>query len=98
MCQETFPNSRFDSLWYSGDTVCDVPCSVRIGDGHIVVTYVDGGEVYRYSGSERGDGHFELACPQIPGRATLHMFSNARQMVGYFVEKPDHGMWRIHLG
>ena len=97
MSQQSFPNSRFDSFWYSQIAVCDVACDVRYGDGLIDVSYYDDGRKYHYTGFEVGDGHFELKCPEIAGKATLHMFPKGRELVGSWVEGQTRGMWRIHL-
>jgi hypothetical protein len=96
MAQVSWPNSKFDSLWYSGDILRDLPCRVRIGDGHIEVTYEDDGLV-SYSGTEVGAGHFNLKRMDVAGEATLHMFPGTRIMDGYWVEGPSSGMWRISL-
>ena len=98
MSQKSFPNSRFDSFWYSEEAVCDVPCAVRLGDGLIDVAFHDEGKKLHYIGFEVGEGHFELKCPEIAGRATLHMFPKACELVGSWVEGQTRGMWRIRLG
>lgn len=97
MTQAIWPNSKYTSLWYSGDVYADQPCRVRIGDGHIEVTYEQDDGLVRYSGTEIGSGHFKLKSTEVEGEATLHMFQGARVMDGYWVEGQARGMWRVEL-
>jgi len=98
MNQTVYPDSSFDSLFYDHEGVRDVPCRVRIGDGTIQVAYEDEGQTIHYNGTEMGEGHFELRCPAIHGKASLHLFPKAKVMVGYWKEDRVSGMWRVRLG
>lgn len=77
----------------------DDPCQVRIDQKEIVVSYededVDGIVVYK--GKENGTGHFELFCPEVNGKATLHMFEGGNILEGYWQESGYEGFWRIKL-
>lgn len=48
-------------------------------------------------GTSSGADHFELLCPELAGRATLHRFSRGRVLDGCWWEDGDHGFWRIEL-
>lgn len=75
-----------------------IACEVIIENSRISVSYqVPGGHAL-YVGEERSAGHFELRSEDIPGRATLHRFENAKFLDGIWIEKGDRGMWRISLG
>ena len=98
MAQTFYPDCHFDSLFYDCEGVRDVPCRVRIGDGTIQVAYEDEGQMIHYNGTEMGEGHFELRCPAIKGKASLHMFPKGRVLAGSWEEHGGCGMWRVRLG
>lgn len=97
MTQLSWPNSKYTSVWYSGAVYRDRPCRVRMGDGHIEVSYDEDDGPVRYSGTEIGTGHFRLKSTEAEGEATLHMFPGSRIMEGYYVERGESGLWRIEL-
>lgn len=97
MTVEIWPRSTFDTYFADDEMTADRPCRVQIGAGLIEVTYADDGATVRYSGREQGEGHFDLAAPEIAGKATLHRFSKDRFLEGYWREGQVKGMWRITL-
>jgi hypothetical protein len=98
MTIKLFNNSQYDSLFYHEAAKTGHPCKVRIGGGHIELSYEDDGAVVKYVGFEVGQGHFELRAPEVQGTATLHMFENGKYMEGHWREGQYHGMWRVTLG
>lgn len=103
---EDYKNSMMDSLTWNSHERRDVPTVVSIENGHITVTYSLESEQYRYTGTERGEGHFELRKSGDDGRATLHRAAAsltatpdqpARILEGSWVEGQTSGMWKIRL-
>lgn len=83
---------------FGGGEEKDTPCEVRFLDSGIVVSYGDEElGIVRYTGDERGAGHYKLTSPEIKGRATLHRFEGESILEGYWIENRDQGMWRIYL-
>lgn len=98
MTAEIWPRSTFDTYFAGDKMVADRRCRVQIGGGLIEVTYAeDDGTTVRYSGRERGEGHFDLAAPEVAGKATLHRFPNDKFLEGYWCEGQVRGMWQITL-
>lgn len=70
------------------------PCQVILEEHRIVVSYDD----VIYQGTSDGSGHFELICPQLRARATLHRAVDyPNSLEGSWVEEGEMGMWRIDL-
>lgn len=99
MTIEIWLHSTFDSYFPTKEEMTpDRPCRVQIGGGLIEVTYAEhDGRTVRYSGSEHGEGHFDLAAPEVAGKATLHRFPGSPFLDGYWCEDGGRGMWRITL-
>lgn len=78
------------------------PCLVSLEDGVLVLEYDDEDSAGRpirahYRGAEQGEGHFQLACVETGGKATLHRFPGASLLEGSWTEGGYRGMWRITL-
>lgn len=99
MAQRLYENSKVDTLYYhrtEADTA--YPCQVRLGDGQIEVRYLDPeGQLVQYFGTELSPGHFKLRADEIAAEATLHMFSGAIVLNGFWVAGGERGMWRIYI-
>lgn len=70
---------------------------VRLGNGLIEVAYDDEIGTVTYRGKQRGEGHYELACLERNGKASLHHFPDSHFIEGYWKEGRIRGMWRIEL-
>src|SRR5262245_17892701 len=92
-----YRNSTME-LFSAGDQ-WDHPCEVRIGNGSISVSYEDGGIIVVYEGPEIEPGHFKLTANGngVSGRATLHRFTDADVLDGWWLENGNEGMWRLIL-
>ena len=70
-------NSKMTTVFFSdSDASENYDCVVKIDNGKILVEYEDDG-IVQYVGEEKGQGHFELGCPAVSGKASLHMFANS---------------------
>lgn len=94
---EIWKNCRYDTLYYDSEAVIDEVCDVTIDKDKISVSYDYDGKRVTYLGQMNGPGHYELQCPEMHGRATLHRFETGRVLEGYWTEGGGHGMWRITL-
>lgn len=64
----------------------------------ILVEYQYEGEALaQYTGTDRGNGHFELTADKGTGKASLHTFPGADLLVGNWHEGGNRGMWQIKL-
>jgi len=90
-------NSKMTTVYFSDDDASEnYDCVVKIENGKILVEYEDGG-ILQYVGEEKGQGHFDLSCPSVSGRASLHMFANSEILEGSWIENSYRGMWKIML-
>lgn len=90
-------NSLMDIVYYDKTEACEQdPCEVRIEGNEIVVSYDDDVPVV-FKGHLNGPGHFELACAEVNGKATLHMFEGSKILEGFWLEGGEKGFWRITL-
>lgn len=93
-----FKQSLMDTLYFGCEADEGHPCEVRISSGEIVVDYISDGERVLYRGIDNGSGHYQLDCPEVDGRATLHRLSpNSSILEGSWLEGVNRGMWKIHL-
>lgn len=95
---DQFARYKADTIYYS-DAIADTneECDVSIEAGRIIVRYdTDEGPV-EYVGHEVGDDHFELKCPDIKGRASLHRFPGRKVLEEFWIENDERGMWRLTL-
>lgn len=85
-------------IHFSDDTAEEnEKCAVKIEDKKILVEYEGEDGFVQYIGEEKGQGHFELSCPAVSGKASLHMFADSEILEGSWFEGGYRGMWRIHL-
>ncbi|WP_426664481.1 hypothetical protein [Rhodanobacter aciditrophus] len=95
----TWPNARFDILYYDDKADSNEPCEVILAGDELTVSYynehIEGYVIYK--GKEIAPGHFELTAPMVKGHATLHRFLDAEVLVGEWIEDGYKGMWRIEL-
>jgi hypothetical protein len=70
---------------------------VSIRGPEIVVSYKQEGRWMNYKGREVASGHYELACPENGGTATLHRSGDSEWLEGFWNEQGSEGMWRIQL-
>jgi len=86
-------------VYYANDRpdLKDSGYEVRITGDELVISYE--GEVgwVNYTGKDLGGGHFELASPEVNGRAMLHRVADSAILEGSWSEDGEHGMWRVHL-
>lgn len=82
---------------FSAEGEWSSPCEVRIADGSITVSYMDGAKFVVYEGSENGAGHFKVRSEAVRGRASLHCFHDDDILEGHWIENGSMGMWRIQL-
>ena len=75
-------------------------CEVKVSsDGSILVDWEDEqGQHQIYTGSEVGDGHFDLKANGGVDKMSLHRFPNGLTLDGRWVEDGDEGMLTIFLG
>lgn len=93
-----YPNS-FMETYSASHLRLDEPCSVRLEADSVRIEYRQDGEIFAYSGTSRGAGHYELRCEGHPQcRATLHCFEESTFLEGFWLEEGGQGMWRIRLG
>ena len=87
-----------DTLFFSEDPAVtnELGYQVKIDDKEIVVSYQDS-EWVEYRGKNKGDGHFQLSCPERKGEASLHQFPGGKILEGFWIENGYQGMWRIKL-
>jgi len=92
-------NCTVDTLFFSDQpAVTHEPgYQVKIDENEIVVSYQDDGEWVEYRGKNKGDGHFQLSCPDLKGEASLHQFPQGKILEGFWIEDGIQGMWRIRL-
>ena len=96
-------NSTMTHLFYDESEADEhEPCVVRLEEDVLVLEYDDEdgkGRPIRaqYRGAEIGGGHFQLACAQTGGKATLHRFPDGCLLEGSWTEGGYRGMWRITL-
>lgn len=89
--------SLMDTYRGDGASYSD-PCVVVIEEGVIDVTYgFEDGCSIRYHGKEHEPGHFQLQCPGVQGKATLHRFARGNRLEGWWNEEGHEGMWCITL-
>ena len=94
---ELFENSEIKS-YYGDTTAMDIsPCTVRIGEGMVSLTYAYSGGEQTYAGTEIGEGHYKLETSAGDGKANLHHFKGGQILDGWWVEHGHEGMWRITL-
>ena len=90
-------NSKMTTIYFSNsDALENSDCVVKIEKKKILVEYEDNG-IVQYVGEERGLGHFDLSCPSVSGKASLHMFANSEILEGSWIEGSYRGMWKIKL-
>lgn len=93
-----FRRYRADTIYYSDKNAdTNEECEVSIESGQIVVRYLADDGFIEYVGHEIGDGHFELLCPDINGKASLHQFPGGKILEGFWIEDGERGMWRLIL-
>lgn len=98
-----YKDCRMTIVYFDSETADEgMVGTVKIDGSKILLEYedeaYDGTEVLvQYVGKERGSGHYELACPEQNGKASLHCFPGATILEGYWVEGSYRGMWRIYL-
>jgi hypothetical protein len=92
-------NCTVDTLYYNEEAAVtnESGYEVKIDDKEIVVSYEDDIGRVEYRGKNKGTGHFQLACPERKGEASLHQFAGSAILEGYWVESGYRGMWRITL-
>lgn len=92
-------NCIVDTLYYSEEpAVTHEPgYQVKIDDTEMVVSYKDDEGWVEYRGKSKGDGHFQLFCPERRGEASLHRFPDDKILEGFWIEGGYQGMWRITL-
>lgn len=93
----SYPNSIMHSFYFDHESE-EWTCKVTIEDDRIEIGYdlEERGHV-TWRGVSRGVGHYELGCPELEGRGTLHMFPDSKYLEGFWVESGIRGMWRIEL-
>lgn len=74
-----------------------VECNVSINDQSIVVSYERDGHSVVYQGENAGTGNFVLACPEIDGKASLHIVKDGEVLDGYWIVAGEKGYWKISL-
>lgn len=95
---EIYTNSLMESLYYDASYADEnFPCVVKLDDEAIHIEYVSDGNLTIYKGRSIGTGHYELKCPEVKGKATLHKFNTSEILEGSWIENQTRGMWRIHL-
>ncbi len=93
-----FLNSKMVSVYEDKTPVYKrQDCQVKLEGDEIVVDYKDERGIVLYKGKEKGQGHYLLKCPEKQGEASLHRFSEAEILDGYWREEGYEGFWRIHL-
>lgn len=90
-------SSRMLTVYYAAFPSSERRCVVKMTDQEILVEYQDDG-TWQYRGIAKGEGHFELSCPELQGKASLHMFSGSLVLEGSWVQDGERGMWCIQLG
>lgn len=92
-------NCTVDTLYYGDNAAVtnETGYQVKIDDDEIVVSYQTDGVWVEYRGKNKKDGHFQLACPELKGQASLHQFPAGKILEGYWIEDGYRGMWRITL-
>lgn len=89
---------KMNTLYYSGDVASENNrCVVKLDGDRVLVEYEADGQIYQYLGTEAGAGHYQLACAENGGRASLHRFADSVFLEGSWVEGGARGMWRIEL-
>lgn len=95
---EAWIKASADTLFYDDSTAyTDEFYEVYLSDGEIKVRYEVDGEYNVYIGREISSGHFELACPALAGKATLHRFPGSQILEGFWHEEGVRGAWKIRL-
>lgn len=84
-------------VYHAGGVDFDWPCKVRIDDEMIVIEYMHDNELCTYRGHSTGAGHYRLQAVGFRGDGTLHRFSGAPILEGFWVEEAQQGMWRVRL-
>jgi len=101
MCEDKMSNwiqASADTLFYDKENAyTDEPYEVYLSDDEIRIRYEVDGEYTTYIGREIFDGHFELTCPPLNGKATLHRFPKSSVFEGFWTEEGVRGAWRIRL-
>lgn len=72
-------------------------CSVSTHRDELRIEYEDDG-IVAYAGLKQGSGHYRLTCPEREGSGTLHCFPEEKDLVGFWEERGEEGMWRILVG
>lgn len=75
----------------------DTGYEVRITEEEMVILYKGKCGRVNYTGRNLGGGHYELAAPEVHGRAMLHRAPDAEVLNGVWEEGGTSGMWRVYL-
>ena len=92
-----FKNSIMDYVCYDGTIAEGLSCEVIINGDEIAVSFKHEQEFIIYKGKEKGQGHYQLDCPEQNGKANLHRFAEGKFLDGYWEENKIRGFWRIYL-
>lgn len=91
-------NSRADVYFHDDKPELNDPgYEVRITGDELVVSYQGSSGWVNYTGRDLGGGHYELAAPEVDGRAMLHRCGDSEFLEGYWSEGSEHGLWRVYL-
>jgi len=75
----------------------DPDSRLGLGEGSILVAYMDEDGPVVLEGRETSAGCFELTARSRPRRATLAFAEDRRHLAGEWRERGLHGGWRIEL-